>query len=211
MSSPEPTRVDRRKARTRAALVAAARRILERSDGSDVSIQEITDSADVGFGSFYNHFNSKAELFDAAVAETLEEYAALIDAHRAGVADPAEVFARGVRLTLRLYDSHRQIAGILLNTGSQYLLAENGPAPRALRDMLEAEAAGRFVIGDPAIALASTGGALLGVLYVLEHQQAHGAGAAADQLARQLLQMFGLTMEDAADVVSRPLPGLEQH
>jgi hypothetical protein len=29
--------------------------------------------ADVGFGPFYNHFSTKSELFEAAVADVLEE------------------------------------------------------------------------------------------------------------------------------------------
>ena len=44
-----PNRLDRRKARTRAALVAAARELLASRDPAEVSIQEITDTADVGF------------------------------------------------------------------------------------------------------------------------------------------------------------------
>jgi AcrR family transcriptional regulator len=31
-----------------------------------VSIQEITEAADIGFGSFYNHFESKEQLFRTA-------------------------------------------------------------------------------------------------------------------------------------------------
>ena len=59
-------RIDRRRERTRNALIGAARKFL--SEGrSAVSIQEITDAADVGFGSFYNHFQSKEQLFDEAV------------------------------------------------------------------------------------------------------------------------------------------------
>ena len=44
-----PNRVDRRKERTRSALLRAARRLLA-EDRTNVSIQEITDAADVGFG-----------------------------------------------------------------------------------------------------------------------------------------------------------------
>src|SRR4029453_9390396 len=73
-------RLDRRKARTRAALVAAARELLAPRDPAEVSIQEITDTADVGFGSFYNHFESKADLFDSALEDVLEEHGALFDA-----------------------------------------------------------------------------------------------------------------------------------
>jgi len=64
--------LNRRKARTRASLVAAARTLLASRDPAEISIQEITDAADVGFGSFYNHFRSKQDLFDAAVDEVLE-------------------------------------------------------------------------------------------------------------------------------------------
>ena len=34
---------------------------------------EITQAADVGMGSFYNHFESKDELFEAAVADRVTE------------------------------------------------------------------------------------------------------------------------------------------
>ena len=51
-AGPAPTRVDRRKARTRRALVDAARALLVERGTDDVSIQEITTRADVGFGSF---------------------------------------------------------------------------------------------------------------------------------------------------------------
>ena len=54
-----PTRLDRRKARTRQALIDAAVRLIAEGRGERASIQEITDAADIGFGSFYNHFDSK--------------------------------------------------------------------------------------------------------------------------------------------------------
>jgi AcrR family transcriptional regulator len=37
--------------------------------GDRASIQEITDAADIGFGSFYNYFNSKEQLFQTAAEE----------------------------------------------------------------------------------------------------------------------------------------------
>jgi AcrR family transcriptional regulator len=94
-------RLDRRKARTRAALLAAARELLTSRDPAAVSIQEITDAADVGFGTFYNHFQSKQELFDAAVEEVIEEHGAMLEEITAGIEDPAEVFAASVRITAR--------------------------------------------------------------------------------------------------------------
>jgi hypothetical protein len=49
------TRLDRRKARTRQALIDAAARLIAEGRGERASIQEITEAADIGFGSFYNH------------------------------------------------------------------------------------------------------------------------------------------------------------
>ena len=65
-STPKVTRLDRRKARTRQALLDAAVRLITEGRGDRASIQEITDEADIGFGSFYNHFESKEQLFQTA-------------------------------------------------------------------------------------------------------------------------------------------------
>ncbi|RYJ04976.1 MAG: TetR/AcrR family transcriptional regulator, partial [Actinomycetales bacterium] len=74
----QETRFDRRKARTRAALVGAAQELLAQGL-TNVSIQEVTESADVGLGSFYNHFASKDELFEAAVQDALETLGTFLD------------------------------------------------------------------------------------------------------------------------------------
>ncbi|MBB3036581.1 TetR/AcrR family transcriptional regulator [Hoyosella altamirensis] len=199
-------RLERRKARTRAALIAAARTLLARDGGTEASIQEITDLADVGFGSFYNHFTTKAELFDAAVAETLDEHGALVDQVTQGIEDPAEVFAAGVRLTVRLFRTHQQLAQIITNTGPAYLKSSTGLAPRALRDIQHALDAGRFDVEDPVVALACTGGAILGALHIMEGRSGMEIDQAADEVARNMLRMFGLSSEEAREIVSRPLP-----
>jgi AcrR family transcriptional regulator len=203
-----PNRLARRRASTRAALVGAARELLRTRDPAAVSIQEITDAADVGFGSFYNHFESKQELFDAAVDEVLEEHGAMLDELTADIEDPAEVFAVGVRITARFPLTHRELAQIMARTGLRLMTLETGLAPRALRDLCRARDAGRLSLGDPAVALACTAGALLGVLNMAlaEDMPAGAVARAADQLAGNLLRMFGLSEADAAEVVGRGLP-----
>ncbi|MGZ5404175.1 MAG: TetR/AcrR family transcriptional regulator, partial [Nocardioides sp.] len=57
-------RLDRRKARTRSALIAAAQTLIAEGR-TNAPILEITQAADVGMGSFYNHFETKEELFEA--------------------------------------------------------------------------------------------------------------------------------------------------
>ena len=77
--SEEPVnRLERRKMRTRAALIRAAQGFIARNR-MDVPVLEITQAADVGMGSFYNHFGSKEELFEAAVTDALDRFGALLD------------------------------------------------------------------------------------------------------------------------------------
>jgi AcrR family transcriptional regulator len=200
------SRLDRRKARTRGALIAAARALLTTRDPAGVSIQEITEAADVGFGSFYNHFESKQELFDAAVDEAIEEHGAMLDRLTADIEDPAEVFAVSVRITARFPRTRPELAKIMDRTGPRYLTASWGLAPRAQRDLQRAQGAGRLSIGDPQVALACAGGALLGVLHVGLVRDDVAVDAAADELAENLLRMFGLPDAEARRVARQPLP-----
>jgi AcrR family transcriptional regulator len=147
------SRLDRRKARTRQALIDAAVRLIGEGRGDRASIQEITEAADIGFGSFYNHFDSKEQLFQTASEEVLERWGQMIDRATAGVGDQAERFAVGLRITGRLGWTHPDIAGFLTGSGLDVLDIPTGLAPRALRDIQAGQEAGRFTVPDAEIAL----------------------------------------------------------
>lgn len=89
-------RFERRRAETRQALIRAARQILAETGDTSASIQAIAERADVGFGSFYNHFESKTKLFDAAVTDALDEFGQVIDERVQGIDDPAELVSAGL-------------------------------------------------------------------------------------------------------------------
>src|SRR6476469_6016372 len=111
--SPTENRLDRRKARTRAALIRAAQTLI--AEGRmNVPILEITQAADVGMGSFYNHFDTKEQLLDA-VEDVMDAYGRLLDRLTADIHEPAEVFACSFRLTGRLYRTEPELSRVLLN------------------------------------------------------------------------------------------------
>jgi len=60
------SRGERRRQETRAKLIRAAHELMGEKGIGATTIQEITDTADVGFGSFYNHFESKQAIVQAA-------------------------------------------------------------------------------------------------------------------------------------------------
>ena len=200
-----PNRLDRRKARTRAALVRAAQSFLA-AGTPNVPILEITQAADVGLGSFYNHFDSKEELFRAAVDDALGLFAAVLDELTAGLDDPAHVFAQGFRLTGRLHRAQPELSRVLLQNGSALAGSDTGLAPRARRDIQAAARAGRFTIRDPDLALAITAGAQLCLGQLLHDQPDRDDAQAADQIAEDLLRMFGIPAGEAHQICQRPLP-----
>jgi AcrR family transcriptional regulator len=201
-------RLQRRKERTRAALIGAAQRLI--AEGKvNVPVLEITQAADVGMGSFYNHFDSKEQLFEAAVADVLDAHGALLDRLTDSIEDPAETFATSFRLTGRLFRQRPQESEILLANGSALLSSDRGLAPRARRDIQAAADAGRFLIDDADLALATAGGALLGLGALLREDRDRDDAHAADTVTENVLRLFGLGADEAHAICQRPLPDLD--
>lgn len=200
-------RTDRRKQRTRAALIEAAQAFIA-AGKLNAPILEITQAADVGMGSFYNHFDSREQLFEAAVTEVLDTHGALLDLSTADLDDPAEIFAASFRLTGRMFRRRPQESQVLLANGMALLQSDRGLAPRALRDIRAGMAAGRFRIDDPELALAVAGGALLGMGNLLRAQPDRDDAHAADVVTEDVLRLLGMTDAEAREVCSRPLPDL---
>jgi AcrR family transcriptional regulator len=200
------SRTERRKARTRQKLIDAARGFLASDTHSSASIQDITDAADVGFGSFYNHFTNKAELFAAAVSSVLEELGQLLDELSATVDDAAAAFAQSVRLTARLAVARPETAQVLVRHGMAYIDAEQGLAPRALRDIEAGVASGRFQVSDSRLAMATTAGALLAVLHMSMVNANNVTDTTCDEVAELLLRMLGLPCDEARELSTAPLP-----
>ena len=201
-------RLDRRKARTRAALIRAAQSLIAEGRTS-VPILEITQAADVGMGSFYNHFETKEQLFDAAVEAALDAYGQLLDRVTAGIEDPAEVFASSFRLTGRLHRREPELSRVLLSNALRLLSADNGLAPRARRDIAAAVDAGRFDVTDLDVAVTMTAGALIALGQLLHDEPGRDMEATTDRVTEDLLRMFGMTRRQAQRICSLPLPDLD--
>jgi AcrR family transcriptional regulator len=204
--APKVSRLDRRKARTRQALIDAAVQLIAEGRGDRASIQEITEEADIGFGSFYNHFDSKEQLFQTASEEVLERWGQLIDRGSAGITDPAELFAVGMRISGRLGWTHPNIAGFLTGAGLNALDIPTGLAPRALRDIQVGRAAGRFTVPDADIALSAAAGGLLGLLRMCQRHPERITETTVDQLAEAVLRLLGVPAPEAARLAALPLP-----
>jgi AcrR family transcriptional regulator len=169
-------------------------------------INEITEAADVGFGSFYNHFDSKDAIVQAVLAEVLAAQGSAIDTLAAGLEDPAEVVSVAHRYVVRLAGSAPDWAWQLIRLDVSHNVMLEALGPFARRDLARGIAAGRLRVADKRIALFAAGGALLAVMRAVLDGQA--STQAERRHAEGILRLFGLSVEDAAEVAARPMPVL---
>ncbi|MET8833191.1 TetR/AcrR family transcriptional regulator [Micromonospora sp. NPDC004540] len=202
-----PNRLERRKARTRSALVRAAQTFIA-AGKLNVPILELTQAADVGMGSFYNHFDSREQLFEAAVEDALERYGALLDEATVGLDDPAHVFAQSFRLTGRLHRRSPELSRVLLNNGLTLVGSDKGLAPRARRDIEDGVRAGRFHVTEPELAMVVVSGAALCLGQLLHDHPERDDAESTDRVTEDLLRMLGLRAEEAHEICQRSLPDL---
>jgi AcrR family transcriptional regulator len=199
-----PTRPDRharRREATRRSLLAAARGLFAAQGVESTRINEITDAADVGFGSFYNHFASKDAIVQTVLSQAVAEQGAAVDALARHLDDPAEVVCVAHAYFVNLARTDPDWAWLLirLDVSHSVLLAALGPFAR--RDLARGIKTGRFHVANKRIALFAAGGALLAVMRsVLDGQAAKDA----DRFhAEGVLRLFGLPPAEAADVAAR--------
>lgn len=198
----------RRRLRTRTSLLTAARELLAEGR-ADASIEEITKRAGVGFGSFFNHFpGGKRELFDEAVLELLDWYAAWLRSLTSELDDPAEVFARSFRLTGRLAAGQPDLFAPMLARGSELLLLERGLRGAAMDDLRRGVSSGRFVDLPADVHLMSVGGVLLGLVQLLMTGAPDDADEVIDEVAAGVLRLLGVPADETAELVRRSLPEL---
>ncbi len=204
MQAAPPDRHARRREQTRAKLLEAARALFARQGVESTRINEITEEADVGFGSFYNHFDGKEAIVEAVLAETVAAQGAALDEITGSLEDPAQVIAAAHRHFVRLARSDPEWAWLLVRLGISRNLLFDALRPFAERDLRRGIKAGRLQVPDQRTALLASGGALLAIMRaVLDGNAPRNADI---HHAEGILRLFGLTPADAAEVARRPLP-----
>jgi AcrR family transcriptional regulator len=197
-------RVERRKARTRRNLLAAAGHLFAARGVEHTTIAEIAEHADIATGSFYNYFGTKAELLDAVIEEALSEQLRLLQRRQALLSDPAEKISVAHRHLVRLVGTDSDLAWLLVRLEFPHRLARSLLGHAVERDMRAAIQTGRFQVTNPVLALNASEGALFAAI----HAQLMGEGSlnADCEHAEGVLRSFGLDPVEAAVIARRPLP-----
>lgn len=209
MSLPDakPTRGSRRKQRNRERLVAAAASVMSRKGVDAATIAEITEEADLGFGTFYNHFESKEAVVDEVLSGGLEALGNALDQLTEGMDDPAVVLATCFRHVLATPDRDPVWAWFILRMPDASTRLMQHFQRRAQRDVERGVASGRFQRGH-AVSLSI---ALSGL--ILEGMRAKLSGAATGEidphLAAYSLRLLGVGEDEATQLAHAPLPPIE--
>lgn len=207
-SSAEPTDGrSRRRIETRRRLVAAARACFATEGVDAVRINEITEAAGVGFGSFYNHFEGKDAIVAAVVEEVATEIGEAIECATSDLDDAAEIVAVAHRTIVERCAQDPLLGWLLVRLDVTHDIALQALAPFAARDLERGVASGRFTVAHPTAALVASGGALLAVVRaVLRSGDDVDAREAASRHAALMLVLLGVPAGEAEAIAERPLP-----
>jgi AcrR family transcriptional regulator len=116
----EGSRQDRRRAHTRAELLAAAKRLLASKGFHGTKIADIAAAADVGTGTFYLHFPTKEALFADLVKETALRAKEEMDRAKAPFSDPRDQTRVATETFFRFADRNRDVFKILFGHSAQF-------------------------------------------------------------------------------------------
>jgi AcrR family transcriptional regulator len=141
------SRTARRQAKTRADLINAAREIIAERGLNELRISDVTERADVAFGTFYNQFKTKDDIVEAVVAETIVGLAASIEESPA-FADPAEALVASTRTIVRVAFEDPSLARLLVNLEQAEARFERIIRPQAGALLERGVAEGVFAIDD---------------------------------------------------------------
>lgn len=202
-------RTDRRRQRTRSALLHAGRALLAHRDVDSLSVDEIVAAADVAKGSFYNHFADK-DVFAREIAAAVRRQAEdLVSAANHDVTDPAERLARALCVFVSFARQHSDSAQVLwrLNTGATIAGA---PVNRGLREEVErARQSGEFKELDlEAGVLLIMGTFVISMRHVLEERAVMPPATVAQRMGEMMLCGLGLPRRRARAVAARAAAAL---
>lgn len=147
------SRGERRKYKTRFALIDAARELVQQQGYDQVTIQQMTDAADVGLGTFYNYFDSKTAIFEAILDDLNGQFFDELDTRQQGVDDPAARFVLTIRHCLQAIIDDSAWAWFMVHSnlvGDSFM---DRNATRMIHEIESAAQAGRFKVDDARFAL----------------------------------------------------------
>lgn len=201
-----PGRVERRRARVRERILEAAAE-LTRSRGVDVvTIEDITEAADVARRTFYHYFESKNDVVVPIARARSRELNRRIDRAVERVEDPAELISIALRHTLRSMPEDPLCAWFIFRSGLPQQRLREVLEESGRRDVSRGVETGRFAVTNEAATSSILSGAMIGALS--GRLEGNLDDDDLDDAVECLLRLLGVPAAEAQEIAHRPLPAL---
>lgn len=199
-------RVARKQQRKREALVQAGYKVMSERGIDQATMQEIAELADVGAGTVYSYFKSKDELAIAVMERLMYDLALRIEAVTDSFADPAQVYAFGVRTVIETATSDMRWRQLLYRSEVIADAMHRRMGPFAIRDLEKATTAGRFKVKDASLTFKMAAHAIVGGC--LSITQGDFALQTVEEMIVRILCMTGVGEAEAIELANRERPPL---
>ncbi len=173
-----------------------------------VTLEEITEAADVARRTFYHHFDSKHDLLVPIARARTKSLNRRIDRLIQEVPDPAEAVSIALRHTFRGIPEDPLCAWFVLRSGLPYERLLDGIGESGARDVARGVAAGRFAIDNSAAGSTLLVGSSLAVISARLDGKLRDEDL--DDAVEYALRLLGVPTLEAHEIAHRPLPSLPQ-
>ena len=201
------SRVERKRRDTRVRIIRQAESLMRNQPIDDITIQDITDAADIGHGTFYLHFRSKYEVLIPIVEQEAVRWDEIIQRRVSDVADPAIALASSARYMARIIVADPLWRWVLQHSGVRVDDLRQAIGRFGARDFGRGLVSGRFQV--PELTIASSymlGGFVNGLLASFDSAEPNRT---IDQMVEMFLRVVGLEPQEAERIANLPLLELE--
>jgi AcrR family transcriptional regulator len=208
----KPTRADRRTIRNRKALLSAAEKLIAEKGFERVTVDEITETADLAKGTFYNHFEDKNQVARELASTIRQEIEAEVGLAQGGVDDPPERLITGVCVFLRTAGTAPARAAVVAQMYGQWLRAESAGNFGLRKDLEHGYRIGRFSTADvPSAVLMVVGVVQAGIGRALELAEWKSLRKLALALSGLVLRALGVKWNEAQAISARTVARVFDH
>lgn len=202
-SPAKASRGNRSRENTRRKLIEAAQRVMSERGVEQTAIADITEAADVGFGSFYNHFSSKEDIVCTIATLRADEFIGMVRKIMANETDMAVALSFNIKAFLSKAVADPIWGWFVIRT--QGLMPEiDALFSNEIRNDLKRAVAEAGLDIRVETATRITVGALFGVLRPLLEKAM--PISAIPETCESLLRLYGVTHERAHQLSLLPLP-----
>lgn len=195
---------EERRARTRSRILVAALRVFAERGPDAPVIDDFIRVAGVARGTFYNHFKSTCELFEATSKWLEEDMIVSIEAEIGRTKDPVERLTSGVRLWLVRASSDSAWCSFVVRNRRRSPLVES----QLTGDIRDGRRKGAFSFPSVEVARDMAVGTVLEAMTRMMQERVPRTYI--DDVTRTILRGLGLPDAAIEVAISRPVPALRR-